>query len=94
MTKNQKKAAQQHDSNTSRVGLAAPTTAGDVCLGMFLQIARKYLFMDVRAKALIYVVMVVVLSLASEIVSLPNDFYIVQVQFLFSNNNFWWCLEE
>lgn len=66
---------------TARI-LNGPTNLSDICLGILLQAARKYLFADVKIKVVAYLIIVLVLSIISDYVKLPETFYFVQVSLL------------
>jgi hypothetical protein len=48
--------------------------------GMLTQCARRYMFIDVTKKALMYLALVAVLSILTKLVPLPTDWYISQVR--------------
>jgi hypothetical protein len=47
---------------------------------LLIQVARRYLFINAAKKAVAYLLLVTILSLLAEFVSLPSDWYIVQVR--------------
>jgi hypothetical protein len=56
-----------------------PTSASDLVRGVALQIARKYLFVPATTKALVYFVIVAVLSFLAGHAPLPSNWYFNQV---------------
>lgn len=66
-------------NRTSNQFIDAPSSAVDVILGVLTQLARKYLFIDVFRRAIFYACFVIVFSLIPELITLPDDYYIVQV---------------
>lgn len=68
------------ESNTPHL-VAAPSTVTDIVLGMATQLARKYLFIDPRRRAMFYLIAVFLLSIVGEFVTLPDHYYLVKVKF-------------
>uniref|UniRef100_A0A915EHX4 Uncharacterized protein n=1 Tax=Ditylenchus dipsaci TaxID=166011 RepID=A0A915EHX4_9BILA len=76
---------------------AAPSTGMDTFLEICTQFARKYLFLDVSTRAIVYLVFVLVLSLIAEYIPLPMDYYLTQKHNVFNRFGtkmgwFWTCL--
>ena len=85
------------NSSPTRILLPRPTGVGDVCFGMILQAARKYLFADVKVKAGAYFVMVLILSFIADYIPFSQSFYFVQSHNIFNRYGtklgwFWTCL--
>ncbi|KAH7698007.1 hypothetical protein AAVH_34906 [Aphelenchoides avenae] len=87
---------QPQPRRASRI-VGAPTTAKDVVLGVAVQIARKYLFIDARKKALVYLAVVTTLSILTEFFPPADHYYFVQKHNIFNQYGtklgwFWTCL--
>ncbi|MFH4974530.1 hypothetical protein AB6A40_001239 [Gnathostoma spinigerum] len=68
----------------------------DIFLGIGVQVARKYLFLNAEKKALFYLCAIFVLSVFSALYPPPNNFYFVQKDNIFNQYGvklgwFWTC---
>lgn len=63
---------------------SSPSTTPNMALGLAIQIARKYLFLDTRRKAIAYFVLVGVLSIIPSFITLSEDHYWVQKHNIFN----------
>lgn len=59
--------------------LDPPTSFGDVLEGISLQIGRKYLFVDLYKKALVYLLAAFLVSLVADNIRFPNNWYLAEV---------------
>uniref|UniRef100_A0A914XP27 Uncharacterized protein n=1 Tax=Plectus sambesii TaxID=2011161 RepID=A0A914XP27_9BILA len=64
--------------SVNKLKLPPPTTMTDVVREVTLQIARKYLFLDLYKRAICYLIIVGVLSLMVPYLPLPQDWYWAQ----------------
>ncbi|EYC10155.1 hypothetical protein Y032_0057g2794 [Ancylostoma ceylanicum] len=76
--------SQRYSYSTPQRRPVTPSSVPNVFLGIAIQIARRFLFIDPKKKALGYLAFVAFLSLISSFITLDSSYYLVQKHSVFN----------
>ncbi|PIO76794.1 hypothetical protein TELCIR_01138, partial [Teladorsagia circumcincta] len=78
-----------HTSTTAQRRPILKSSVPNVILGMAIQVARRFLFIDPKKKAIAFLAFVALLSVVGSFITLDDSLYIVQDSMLSSRIRHW-----